>query len=78
MYYWYNHKGVRLVLFVLIWINLSLALFEDPAVPGLALPYWVIESLFSVVNIFRFNQKIVLFGRLLLSLHFFNESQNSI
>ena len=40
-YYWYNHILVRLGLFVVIVVNLSLVLLEEPAVHSLAVPYWV-------------------------------------
>eukprot|EP00112_Aurelia_sp_Birch-Aquarium-sp1_P004032 Seg1455.3 transcript_id=Seg1455.3/GoldUCD/mRNA.D3Y31 product="Two pore calcium channel protein 1" protein_id=Seg1455.3/GoldUCD/D3Y31 len=40
IYYWYNNSWVRFGLFVLIWSNMGLVLFEEPAVGGLAAPYW--------------------------------------
>ena len=51
-YHWYNHILVRLGLFVVIVVNLALVLLEEPAVPSLAVPYWV-------RNYIDFNRRLV-------------------
>eukprot|EP00795_Rhopilema_esculentum_P003221 gene3221-1539_t len=45
LYYWYNQSVVRFGLFILIWTNMALVLFEDPAVDGWGLPHWATMSL---------------------------------
>ena len=37
----YNHPAFTITLQLCIWGNLLLAVFEEPAVEGVALPYWV-------------------------------------
>lgn len=58
MYYWYNHKGVRLALFLVIWINLSLVFFEEPAVDGVALPYWI-TMMIELVCVFGYFLRLI-------------------
>jgi len=41
IYFWYNKVPVRVCLYLLIWTNMALVLFEEPAVKGWGLPYWV-------------------------------------
>ena len=41
IYSWYNKAPMRFCLFLLIWTNMALVLFEEPAVKGWGLPYWV-------------------------------------
>eukprot|EP00794_Sanderia_malayensis_P020401 gene20401-22414_t len=40
IYKWYNNCYVRFCLYAVIWVNMSLVLFEKPAVDGWLLPYW--------------------------------------
>ncbi|EDO33014.1 predicted protein, partial [Nematostella vectensis] len=40
LYKLYNKPILQFIIYVFVWVNLSLALFEEPAVKGLAIPYW--------------------------------------
>ncbi|KAJ7308778.1 Ion transport protein [Desmophyllum pertusum] len=40
LYKFYNKPVFRAVVYFCVWLNLSLACFESPAVSGMALPYW--------------------------------------
>lgn len=50
LYEVYKHPALVLLLYACYLANLALALFEDPAVPGLSLPYWatMIPELFCL------------------------------
>ena len=41
LYKFYNKPALRALVYFCVWLNLCLALFEAPAVSGMALPYWV-------------------------------------
>ncbi len=45
-YVTYNWVAWKWILYLCIWGNLALAVFEEPAIPGCALPYWVCEMVF--------------------------------
>ena len=40
-YHLYNNIFMQFVLYFFVFVNLMLALFEEPAVNGLSMPYWV-------------------------------------
>lgn len=50
----YNHPGFTITLQLCIWGNLLLAVFEEPAVEGVALPYWATMLIEGVFMLFFF------------------------
>lgn len=56
LYKFYNKPALRALVYFCVWLNLCLALFEAPAVYGMALPYWatmLLEYLCLFVFILR-------------------------
>ena len=41
LYKIYNKPVLRALVYFCVWLNLCLAFFEEPAVQGMTLPYWV-------------------------------------
>ena len=41
LYKVYNKPVLRALVYFCVWLNLCLAFFEEPAVQGMTLPYWV-------------------------------------
>ena len=42
----YNNPVFRGIVYFCAWLLLCLAFFEDPAVPGMGLPYWVSQDIY--------------------------------
>ncbi|KAI0227845.1 Two pore calcium channel protein 1A [Lamellibrachia satsuma] len=62
LYNLYNHIAFKLALYVGVWCLLFLAVFERPAVPGAALPYWatmIIEFIILVFFLCRFLHNVL-------------------
>ncbi|KAL3873906.1 hypothetical protein ACJMK2_036984 [Sinanodonta woodiana] len=71
----YKIQVLRSALFLTIFINLSLALFEKPAVPGLELPIWLTlidMSSFTIQIMLQYNLNPVRWSRLLRPLFILN------
>lgn len=47
----YNKPVFRGIVYFCAWLLLCLAFFEDPAVPGMGLPYWVSQDIMKSSNI---------------------------
>ena len=45
LYKVYNKPVFRGIVYFCAWLLLCLAFFEDPAVPGMGLPYWVSQDI---------------------------------
>ena len=45
LYKVYNKPVFRGIVYFCAWLLLCLAFFEDPAVPGMELPYWVSQDI---------------------------------
>ena len=45
LYKVYNKPVFRGIVYFCTWLLLCLAFFEDPAVPGMELPYWVSQHI---------------------------------
>ncbi|CAH1791470.1 unnamed protein product [Owenia fusiformis] len=77
LYEIYNHWLLQIGLFIFIWLNLALALFEKPAVDGLEMPYWA-TMILELVCLAFFVFRLVHSKMVLQDGKFFKDSKNIV